>query len=305
MKIITVGETVYDIIFNNNKPLHAKAGGAMLNSSVSLGRLGVPVVFISEFGKDRVGDSIKYFLEENNINTDFVYRYDNGMTALALAFLDENSNAHYTFYKLYPDERLKVQFPSISRNDIVLFGSFFAITSEVYEKLNIFVSDANFNGAIILYDPNFREPHLNDLPKVINLIEKNISQSDIIRGSDEDFRLIFNCKNADETFEMVQSFGGSYLIFTVGSKNVEFRSPNLKFSSPVPKIKTKSTIGAGDSFNAGIIFSLYKNQIQKEQLPDLTEVQWKQIIGMGIRFGSEVCRSFDNYISLSFAKRSL
>ena len=67
-KIYTIGETVYDIIFKNCQPIAAKAGGSMLNSSVSLGRLGLPVSFISEIGKDQVGGFIFVFLIDYNFN---------------------------------------------------------------------------------------------------------------------------------------------------------------------------------------------------------------------------------------------
>ena len=60
----------------------------MLNTSVSLGRLGLPVSFISEIGEDHVGLNIVDFLIENNVDTSFVYRFRDGKTALALAFLN-------------------------------------------------------------------------------------------------------------------------------------------------------------------------------------------------------------------------
>ena len=44
-KIYAIGETVFDIIFKNGQPQAAKPGGAMLNSAVSLGRMGLPAIF--------------------------------------------------------------------------------------------------------------------------------------------------------------------------------------------------------------------------------------------------------------------
>lgn len=87
-KIYTIGETVLDILFRGNQPFTAKAGGACLNTSVSLGRLNLPVYFISEYGLDEVGNFIDNYLRENNVNTDNVYRYYDGKSALALAFLN-------------------------------------------------------------------------------------------------------------------------------------------------------------------------------------------------------------------------
>ncbi len=111
-RIYGIGETVYDIIFKDGAPQAAKPGGSVLNSMVSLGRTGLPVSFISEYGKDDVGSLIDRFLNDNGVNTSTVYRYNDANTSLALAFLDEKNDAHYTFYKDFPGKRLMWIFPS-------------------------------------------------------------------------------------------------------------------------------------------------------------------------------------------------
>ncbi len=97
-KIYGIGETVFDIIFKNEQPQAAKAGGAMLNSTVSLGRIGLPVSFISEYAGDNVGRIIDSFLIENGVSTAYVDHFKEGKTKLALAFLNEQNDASYTFY---------------------------------------------------------------------------------------------------------------------------------------------------------------------------------------------------------------
>ena len=100
-KIIGIGETVFDIIFKNNQPISAKPGGSIYNALISLGRLKQPAVFISEIGKDRVGNTIKSFLEENEVSSQYLCPFDQGKTPLALAFLDEQQKADYLFYQEY------------------------------------------------------------------------------------------------------------------------------------------------------------------------------------------------------------
>ncbi len=169
-KIYTIGETVLDILFKNQLPFTAKAGGACLNSAVTLGRLNLPVYFLGEYGMDEVGNIIDAFLKKNHVSTQYVYRYYGGKSTLALAFLNENNDASYDFYKIYPDKRLDVKFPAIQQDDIVLFGSIYAITLEVRSKLMEFIREANKKKAIVIYDPNFRKQHLHDLPKLRPLI---------------------------------------------------------------------------------------------------------------------------------------
>ena len=54
-KVYTIGDCVLDLFFENDKPVEARPGGSFLNSSVSLGRLGVEVSLISELGKRSCG----------------------------------------------------------------------------------------------------------------------------------------------------------------------------------------------------------------------------------------------------------
>ena len=67
---------------------------------------------------------------------------------MALAFLNEYNDASYDFYKIYPQKRLDIEFPSLQQDDIVLFGSFYAITPEVRKKLIRFIEEAKKKKAI-------------------------------------------------------------------------------------------------------------------------------------------------------------
>lgn len=71
-KVIGIGETILDIIFEKDKPSAAVPGGSVFNGMISLGRMGVDVRFISETGNDRVGRTILDFMQENGISTDHV-----------------------------------------------------------------------------------------------------------------------------------------------------------------------------------------------------------------------------------------
>ena len=302
-KVFTIGETVFDLIFNKSQKVNAKPGGAMLNSAVSLGRLGTPVSFISEIGDDNTGKYILEFLTKNGVDTSFCYQFKDGQTALALAFLDENNNADYSFYKNYPNQRLTQKLPILNQEDILLFGSFFAITREVRKPLLEFIKQSQKQDAIIIYDPNFRKPHLHELPEIKNDILENISYSSIVRGSDEDFKLIFNADNADESFQILKENRCPILIYTSSNKAVEFRSEEFKFSLPVIPVKTISTIGAGDTFNAGIVYNLIKFGLRNKNLQDVKIETWKEIIKNAIQFGSFVCTHYDNYITHDFVNQ--
>ena len=300
-KIYGIGETVFDIIFKDGQPQAAKAGGSVLNSFVSMGRMGLPVSFISEYGQDDVGSLIDNFLRSNGVNTSFVHRYNQGSTALALAFLNEKNDAHYTFYKDYPGKRLDIDFPVIEKDDIVQSGSFYAIWPEIREKFKGFIGNAYDKGALVIYDPNFRKTHLSELDSLRPLIVENIKMTSLLRGSDEDFKNIFGVSNADEAWEEVRKFC-KCLVYTANIEGVYVRTSSFSGRFPVKKITPVSTIGAGDNFNAGMITAICRNNIKRDQLEELTEKEWSKIILTAVDFATHVCLSYENYISSEFAK---
>jgi fructokinase len=300
-RIFTFGETVYDIIFKDSKPVEARAGGSMLNTSVSLGRLGLDVNFISDMGMDKIGINISRFLNENGVSTNHIQKYQDRKTAIAIAFLDENNNASYTFYKDYPENRLESLNLEFSEGDIILFGSFFAITHSLRPVLKKYLSLARDKGCIIIYDPNFRKAHVNELPQLEPYILENIKFSDIVRGSDEDFKLIFCARNHMEAFDIVIDNGCKNLIYTANREDVFMMSHDKTVNASVPAILPVSTIGAGDNFNAGLIWTLVNSGITKRSMDILPLEIMQKIVGNGTSFAAEVCMSFDNYISREFA----
>ena len=300
-KIYTIGETVFDIIFKNNEPVTAKPGGGMLNAAVSLGRLNMQVSLISEFAYDSIGTIVDEFLQKNGVSTRYIYRYKDGKSPVSLAFLDENNNAGYSFYKIYSQERLKVHLPDLKQDDIVLFGSFYAITEEIRHIIKEIILKANANKAIVIYDPNFRESHLSELATARPLIHENISLANIVHGSNEDFNLIFGAQNVDDSYRILQQNGCQTLIYTANKHGTTLRTHDFSKFYEVPGIDPVSTIGAGDSFNAGIIYALIKNNVTYDSLNNIGIETWDDIVYSGICMGTHVCTSFDNYISNEFA----
>ncbi len=299
-RIFTIGEMVLDILFKGGKPVSATPGGSMLNTAVSLGRLGLDVHFISEFGKDKVGAVADAFLTGNGIHTQHIYRYPGFPSSLALAFLDEHNNADYQFYKQYPEKRLDIIFPEPTEEDIILFGSFYGIDPDIHARLKPFLQHAKEKNALIIYDPNFRTTHLPKLETYRPVLMENFEMADIIKGSDEDFGYIFNTGNVEDTWEKTKDFS-DVLIYTANKDDVRYRSPGIDETYEVPPIRPISTIGAGDSFNAGLIYGLVSHGMTRNNLKTMRREQRSEIIRNAIRFAGHVCMSYDNYISQAFA----
>jgi fructokinase len=303
-KVIGIGETVLDIIFKNDQPLKAVPGGSAFNAVISLGRAGVPSTFISETGNDRVGENVKKYLVANNVDASGVCVFPDSKSPLSLAFLDDDNNADYVFYKDHPHDRLEFIYPDIEADDVVLFGSFFAINPVVRPQVKAFFDYARSRGAILYYDVNYRSSHSHEVVKLMPNILENFELADIVRGSDEDFAVMYNKHDADSVYRSEISFYTKNFIYTRGANPVEVRATGgFSKQYPAPAVNVVSTIGAGDNFNAGFIYGLLHYGITREELSGgLSEEQWDRLIAMAHRFSADSCQSLDNSISEELAR---
>jgi fructokinase len=300
-KIYTIGETLLDIIFKGVEPQTAKPGGSAFNTSISLGRLGAPINFISEMGIDQVGDLIQNFMEQNGVQPDYISRYPDGQTALALAFLDEKNDAEYQFYKDYPAERLAVKIPDFQKDDLFMFGSFYALNPDIRPRVKELLESADRAGATVMYDPNFRSTNAPGRGDMVPVIRENMGYATLVRASNEDLVNIFETAHPDEAWEKISSMTDA-LVYTANAGGVYLRTDLLSFHMEVDRIEPVSTIGAGDTFNAGLLYGLWKNGYKREQIKMLDQSQWEGLITTAIQFAREVCLSYDNYLPLGFVQ---
>ena len=302
-KVIGIGETILDIIFKNEQPTAAVPGGSTFNGVISLGRLGVPVTMITETGNDRVGKTIKRFMKDNGVDDSCVCMYEDGRTAISLAYLNERNDAEYTFYKDYPKARLDVVWPKVGKDDIVMMGSYFVLNPVLRDKVKEFLEYAQQQGALIYYDINFRASHASEAIKLRATILENFEYASIVRGSTEDFQNMFGLSDPEKAYRQEVAFHCRQMLCTDADGAICLFSPEVTKQYEVKKIVPVSTIGAGDNFNAGIVYGLLQEGIRKDDVAQMTEAQWNRIVAHGQAFATEVCQSFNNSISKEFAEK--
>ena len=301
-KVIGIGETVLDIIFKGDQPVNAVPGGSTFNAIISLGRSGIETSFISETGNDRVGRMIIQFLKDNGCQADCVNVYPDSKSPLSLAFLNEQNDAEYIFYKDHPNDRLDFSYPDVQPDDLVLFGSYYALNPVIRPQVKGFLEYAHQRGAILYYDVNFRASHQHEVMRLTTNLLENFELADIVRGSSEDFEILFKKNDPDAVYRSQIMFYTKKFIYTRAAEPIELRADGgLKKQYPIEKTETVSTIGAGDNFNAGLLYGIIRQGITRRDIEQgLTEAQWDSIISEGMAFSTEVCRSIYNYVSPEF-----
>lgn len=297
--IYAIGETVLDIIFENDIPVSACVGGSMLNTAVSLGRMHLPVSMITGIGMDKPGLMANNFLKKNGVDNSMAKQDPNTRTTIALAFLDEQKNASYEFYPQQPTKQLSWTVPAFVSGDLLLFGSVFSLRPYMRPYITQTLNAACQANICSLYDPNFRAAHLHDLESLKPIIFKNMSKASIVRGSDEDFALICGLSDPDEIYTIVSQYCHNLLI-THGPEKVFVYTSGIKKQYAVPVLSAVSTIGAGDSFNAGLLYGLFNIAKVKGSMLTLSEHEWDTIVGNAIACASVVCMSMENYVPVNF-----
>ena len=304
-KVIGIGETVLDIIFRGEQPIHAVPGGSTFNAIISLGRAGVETSFISETGNDRVGRMIIQFLKDNGCKNSCINVYPGSKSPLSLAFLNEQNDAEYIFYKDHPHDRLDFTFPDVQADDIVLYGSYYALNPVIRPQVKGFLDYARERGAILYYDVNFRSSHQHEVMKLTPNLLENFELADIVRGSAEDFQILFKKSDPDVVYRSQIMFYTKKFIYTHAAEPVQLRAEEgLKKEYPIKPIDTVSTIGAGDNFNAGFLYGLIRYGIKRSDIErGLREEQWDQLIHCAQEFSAEACLSLFNYVSPEFGEK--
>lgn len=307
--IFGLGETVYDIIFKNNQLQKAVPGGSAFNAIISLGRtiggrkeMNAEVKMITETGDDHIGQLTLDFMRQNHVCTDLVTVNQGSKSHLSLAFLDEDNNAQYTFYKDHASAKLTSHSSLLipHSEDIVIFGSFFAINPVIREKTLRLLQAAHDAGAFLYYDINFRKSHIQDIPDVMQNLEENMQLATVVRGSAEDFGYLYGTTDAREVYDKHIRQHCKNFICTDGAGPIRLFSPAF-YEAQIPTQKIEnvlSTIGAGDNFNAGFVYGLVRDGITPSKLT--TWPVWLPLIETGQRFSAHVCQRLDNYVDLSF-----
>ena len=138
-----------------------------------------------------------------------------------------------------------------------------------------------------------------------NFLE-NLELADVVRGSHEDFDVMFRTTDTDTVYRSQISFYCRKFICTRGSAPLDLRAEGgLRKQYPVADVQQAvSTIGAGDNFNAGFIYGIMKYGITRSMMEDgLSEAQWDALIATAQAFSAECCRSINNSVSAEFGSR--
>ena len=284
--ILTCGEALIDMLPRTTTGGEAAfaphPGGALFNTAIALGRLGVPTGFVCGLSTDMFGDMLAPVLEAAAVDLTLSPRLDLPTT---LAFVQlTDGQARYAFF----DENTALRgltdaHVAEARGEALVFGCISLIgggCGEVYEAL----CAREAPRSVILLDPNIRSGFIKDEGPYRARLDRMIAMADVVKLSDEDLHWLSGSGAQEDLARDILAKGPSLVCITEGARGVTgFHAGGAVFV-PASKTEVVDTVGAGDTFNAGFLAQLHgADLLTKEAVATLTEDQIAAALALGAR----------------------
>lgn len=259
--IVCCGEALIDMLPREStagEPAFAPyAGGAVFNTAIALGRLGIPVEFFSGLSTDLFGEQIRKVLASSHVGSRYADLSERPTTLAFVRLAD--GHATYTFYDENTAGRMLTEaaLPSFEADvDGMLFGAISLIPEpcgSAYEDL----MRREHPKRVTMLDPNIRPGFIRDKEKHLARITRMIGMADIVKLSDDDLAWFGETGSTADIAARWLALGPKLIIVTGGSKGATGYTRRHAISVASERVTVVDTVGAGDTFNAGILASLH------------------------------------------------
>jgi len=284
--ILCCGEALIDMLPREStagEPAFAPyAGGAVFNSAIALGRLGVPVEFFSGLSSDLFGQQIRDVLASSNVGSRYA-DVSSRPTTLAFVKLD-NGHATYTFYDENTAGRMlsEADLPALGDGiEAMLFGAISLIPEpcgSAYEAL----MRREHARRVTMLDPNIRPGFIADKQKHRARIQRMIAMADIVKLSDQDLAWFGHEGDQEDFVRGWLDHGPKLIVVTRGAEGATGYTRDETVHVPSQRVSVIDTVGAGDTFNAGLLASLHdQGLLGKEPLGRLSQAEIRAALTLG------------------------
>lgn len=229
-------------------------GGAVFNTARALGRLGAETGFLCGLSSDLFGLHLLAALRESRVATELCPISDRPTT---LAFVTlQDGQARYAFYDENTALRAlsQAELPDIPAQVTTLFLGGISLVGEpcgsTFEALCASAGDR-----VVMLDPNIRPGFLRDIPAYRARLARMMARADIVKLSDEDLRWLSPDLPEAEAVAALLGLGPALVLITRGAKGATAWTARGLRSMPARAVAVVDTVGAGDTFNAGILAS--------------------------------------------------
>lgn len=287
-----IGESLVDII---EAPARGTArqihpGGSPLNVAVGSARLGLPTTLVTHFADDAHGHLIDDHLSSNRVEAIVGGSFP---TSSAVALLDGSGAAGYTFSIHWDINGASI--PALAAVESALHvhtGSIAAVLAPGNKTVRGLVKAARPH-ATVSFDPNCRPAISGDVEAARQEVEDFVAASDIVKASDEDLRWLYPGRTVEDSLAAWLELGPAMVVLTRGADGPVILTRRGRVEMPAEAITVADTVGAGDSFMAGLISGLAQldalGAVNRPRLRDLTTAKLHALAAYANRAAAITC----------------
>jgi fructokinase len=274
--LISCGDALIDFVPTQNavgrEAVMPAVGGSCLNVAIGMARLGAPTSFVGGISTDLFGRMIADHAAASNVELGLSTRSDHQTTLAFVRIVAGES--HYAFYdaetatRSWTYRRGSIPFADVEALHI---GSTTLVNDQGAAETKALIDDARASSTIS-FDPNCRPNLVRDKPAYLARMVEFAGIADLIKMSDVDFAYLFGEEPYQQRASALLGQGTSLVVITRGNDGaVAWHAGAGQIEVAAPKVEIADTIGAGDSFQAALLFALHKQgRLARQQLKDIS-----------------------------------
>jgi fructokinase len=258
--IVSCGEALIDFLPRaaaDGSPAFAPfAGGSPFNVAIAIGRLGVPAGFFGGLSTDLFGETLRLALHDSGIDTSLANVSSRPTTLAFVALAD--GNARYAFFDEGSAGRMigENDLPALPKTVTTLhFGSFSLAEEPCGSALEAMMRREFFDRVISL-DINVRPTLIRNRDGYLARIDRLVAMADIVKLSEEDIDWLEPGTDFAYLATRWLERGAKLVALTKGADGAVALTRTAMVEVPGVPVKVADTVGAGDTFTAGMLARL-------------------------------------------------
>ena len=293
--LLACGDALIDFVptrtADGREAVMPAVGGSCLNVAIGMARLGAPTGFVGGISRDMFGQLIAAHAEASGVALGQATRSDH-QTSLAFVRIvaGESSYAFYdaeTASRNWSYRRGSIPFETV---EAVHIGSTTLVNDQGAAETQALITDARATSTIS-FDPNCRPNLVKHKPSYLARMAEFARRADIIKMSDVDFPYLYGNEPYQTRADALLGQGASLVVITRGKDGpVAWHKSAGQIEVPAPPVKVVDTIGAGDSFQAALLFALDKqNWLRRAHLQSCNTDELRRALSFAANCAGLTC----------------
>ncbi|MCH2248645.1 MAG: carbohydrate kinase [Cognatishimia sp.] len=287
--ILCCGEALIDMIpatTDAGEAFVPHAGGAIYNTAIGLGRLGADVAMVTGLSRDLFGQILQNGLVASGVETSKIVQSVRPTTLAFVKLVD--GHATYQFYDENSAGRM-LQYediPSVPDDTKAMYFGGISLACEPGADAYAALSDAESDQRLIMIDPNIRPGFIQDEARYRDRLAQMFKRADIVKVSDEDLDwIVSDVKGLSAQARALQAMGPKVVIVTQGKDGAcAFLPGGVEVSVASQPTEVVDTVGAGDTFNAGVLAKLGElGLLSKSSVEAMSLEQMHEVLAFGAK----------------------